>query len=243
MARGAMKPRRPLHPYLMLAPTALVFGLFFLYPLALAPADELLRVGFAHAARLRRPAQLRRPRRERRARRHRGPHARLQRRRGLALGHARPRARRRARPARAASTPSSAAPSSAPTSSRGWRSRCSGCGSSTPTRGLLTVVLRRLHLPTRNWLGDPHVALLTLALVSVWKITGYSMVIFLAGLQDIPRVAPRGRRARRRRPVAALLPRHLAAAPPQRRVRRHHQPHPLVPGLRRGAGDDAGRAR
>ena len=31
-----MKPRHPLHPYLMLAPTALVLGLFFLYPLALA---------------------------------------------------------------------------------------------------------------------------------------------------------------------------------------------------------------
>jgi sn-glycerol 3-phosphate transport system permease protein len=30
------------------------------------------------------------------------------------------------------------------------------------------------------------VALFALALVSVWKITGYSMVIFLAGLQDIP---------------------------------------------------------
>ena len=37
-----------------------------------------------------------------------------------------------------------------------------------------------------NWLGDPDVALVTLAFVSVWKITGYSMVIFLAGLQDIP---------------------------------------------------------
>jgi sn-glycerol 3-phosphate transport system permease protein len=53
-------------------------------------------------------------------------------------------------------------------------------------RGLLTSVLRALHLPTANWLGDPTIALYTLALVSVWKITGYSMVIFLAGLQDIP---------------------------------------------------------
>lgn len=52
--------------------------------------------------------------------------------------------------------------------------------------GLLTNVLRALGLPTANWLGDPGVALVTLALVSVWKITGYSMVIFLAGLQDIP---------------------------------------------------------
>jgi sn-glycerol 3-phosphate transport system permease protein len=52
--------------------------------------------------------------------------------------------------------------------------------------GLLTAALRALHLPTRNWLGDPSIALYTLAAVSVWKITGYAMVIFLAGLQDIP---------------------------------------------------------
>lgn len=54
-------------------------------------------------------------------------------------------------------------------------------------RGLVSSILRGLGLPTVNWLGNPHAALLALALVSVWKITGYSMVIFLAGLQDIPR--------------------------------------------------------
>jgi len=52
--------------------------------------------------------------------------------------------------------------------------------------GLLSTALRALRLPTLNWLGDPDVALITLALVSVWKITGYAMVIFLAGLQEIP---------------------------------------------------------
>lgn len=53
--------------------------------------------------------------------------------------------------------------------------------------GLLSAALRALHIPTMSWLGDPRSALLSLAAVSVWKITGYSMVIFLAGLQDIPR--------------------------------------------------------
>jgi sn-glycerol 3-phosphate transport system permease protein len=52
--------------------------------------------------------------------------------------------------------------------------------------GLLNAGLRALGLGTRNWLGDPSIALFTLAAVSVWKITGYAMVIFLAGLQDIP---------------------------------------------------------
>jgi sn-glycerol 3-phosphate transport system permease protein len=54
-------------------------------------------------------------------------------------------------------------------------------------RGLVSAILRALHLPTTSWLGDPRSALYALALVSVWKITGYSMVIFIAGLQDIPR--------------------------------------------------------
>lgn len=52
--------------------------------------------------------------------------------------------------------------------------------------GLLTRSLQAVGLPTANWLGDPDVALYTLAGVSIWKITGYAMVIFLAGLQDIP---------------------------------------------------------
>jgi sn-glycerol 3-phosphate transport system permease protein len=53
--------------------------------------------------------------------------------------------------------------------------------------GLLSTVFRKLGLPALAWLGDPRVALFALAGVSIWKITGYSMVIFLAGLQDIPR--------------------------------------------------------
>ena len=53
--------------------------------------------------------------------------------------------------------------------------------------GALTAALRALGLPTADWLGDPDVALYTVAGVTVWKIAGYSMVLFLAGLQDIPR--------------------------------------------------------
>jgi ABC-type sugar transport system permease subunit len=36
-------------------------------------------------------------------------------------------------------------------------------------------------------LGDPRAALPTLAVVGIWKLTGYSMIIFLAGLQSVPR--------------------------------------------------------
>lgn len=53
--------------------------------------------------------------------------------------------------------------------------------------GLLTALVRAVGLTPRSWLGDPSVALWSLAGVTVWKITGYAMVIFLAGLQDVPR--------------------------------------------------------
>lgn len=53
--------------------------------------------------------------------------------------------------------------------------------------GLLTAIVRGVGLRPRSWLGDPDVALWSLAAVTVWKVTGYSMVIFLAGLQEIPR--------------------------------------------------------
>ena len=54
--------------------------------------------------------------------------------------------------------------------------------------GVVTRVVVALGLPKKNWLGDPAVALYTLAVVSIWKVAGYSMIVFLAGLQDIPPV-------------------------------------------------------
>ncbi|MBX3128377.1 MAG: sugar ABC transporter permease [Polyangiaceae bacterium] len=53
--------------------------------------------------------------------------------------------------------------------------------------GALTALVRGAGLTPRSWLGDPGLALYSLAMVTIWKIAGYSMVLFLAGLQDIPR--------------------------------------------------------
>jgi raffinose/stachyose/melibiose transport system permease protein len=39
----------------------------------------------------------------------------------------------------------------------------------------------------QDWLGDPDLALWMIVLVVVWQFAGYSMVIFLAGLQSVPR--------------------------------------------------------
>ena len=39
----------------------------------------------------------------------------------------------------------------------------------------------------QNWLGDPELALWSIVGVIVWQFGGYSMVIFLAGLQSVPK--------------------------------------------------------
>ena len=39
----------------------------------------------------------------------------------------------------------------------------------------------------QDWLGDPQLALWSVVTVIVWQFAGYSMVIFLAGLQAVPR--------------------------------------------------------
>ncbi|WP_433696625.1 carbohydrate ABC transporter permease [Nocardiopsis sp. CA-288880] len=44
-----------------------------------------------------------------------------------------------------------------------------------------------LGLLAQNWLGDSGIALWSVVAVIVWQFSGYSMVIFLAGLQSIPR--------------------------------------------------------
>jgi raffinose/stachyose/melibiose transport system permease protein len=39
----------------------------------------------------------------------------------------------------------------------------------------------------QDWLGDPQLALWSVVAVIVWQFCGYSMVIFLAGLQSVPK--------------------------------------------------------
>lgn len=53
--------------------------------------------------------------------------------------------------------------------------------------GIINKLLSRLGLPGQSWLGDPDLALGTLLFVTVWFLMGYYMIIFLAGLQEIPR--------------------------------------------------------
>ncbi|KKC30557.1 carbohydrate ABC transporter permease [Caldanaerobacter subterraneus] len=56
-----------------------------------------------------------------------------------------------------------------------------------PTNGVINYFLSLLHLPQPGWLADPKWALPAMMIVGVWKQIGFAMVIFLAGLQTIPR--------------------------------------------------------
>ncbi|MEV4534352.1 sugar ABC transporter permease [Asanoa sp. NPDC049518] len=56
-----------------------------------------------------------------------------------------------------------------------------------PDAGLVNYLFRLLHLPQQNWLDDPHAAMFAIVLINTWKTAGFSMVIWLAGLQAVPR--------------------------------------------------------
>ena len=56
-----------------------------------------------------------------------------------------------------------------------------------PNVGIINYVLRLVGLPSVNWLGDARSAMFSLVLISIWKSAGFNMVIWLAGLQGIPK--------------------------------------------------------
>ncbi len=55
--------------------------------------------------------------------------------------------------------------------------------------GMLNAVLKFLtfgHFTPQYWLGNVHLALPSIIVLSIWQGAGFQMVIFLAGLQGIP---------------------------------------------------------
>jgi ABC-type sugar transport system permease subunit len=56
-----------------------------------------------------------------------------------------------------------------------------------PRYGLLDIFIRFIGLRSPNWLLDTHWAMTAVIIVYVWKNLGYAVVIYLAGLQAIPR--------------------------------------------------------
>lgn len=55
-----------------------------------------------------------------------------------------------------------------------------------PRFGLLNYGLSFFGIPPVDWLGDPGWAMPAIILMAVWKNFGYNMIIFIAGLQNIP---------------------------------------------------------
>jgi len=56
-----------------------------------------------------------------------------------------------------------------------------------PTFGIVNATLRLVGVDGPGWLADPDWALNGVVVMTVWRDIGYYMVIFLAGLQTIPR--------------------------------------------------------
>jgi multiple sugar transport system permease protein len=52
--------------------------------------------------------------------------------------------------------------------------------------GVANYLLSLVGVPRQQFLGNPSLALPSIAVMAVWQLTGYYMVIYLAGLQSIP---------------------------------------------------------
>jgi len=57
-----------------------------------------------------------------------------------------------------------------------------------PRYGLLGNILEPFGLRDVNWLTRPDLVLIPIAVVTIWQRLGFDMVLFLSGLQTIPRI-------------------------------------------------------
>jgi len=55
-----------------------------------------------------------------------------------------------------------------------------------PRFGMINRALESIGLHGVDWLSDPRLAMPAIIAVAVWKNFGYNMIIFIAGLQNIP---------------------------------------------------------
>lgn len=57
-----------------------------------------------------------------------------------------------------------------------------------PYYGVANYLIGLFGAEPINWLGNPEIAIWSVVLVSVWRSVGYSIIIFLAGLNNIPSI-------------------------------------------------------
>ena len=56
-----------------------------------------------------------------------------------------------------------------------------------PSMGVFNAVLNRLGLPDQDWLKDADMALYCIMGMTLWKDTGFAIVLYIAGLTGIPK--------------------------------------------------------
>lgn len=52
--------------------------------------------------------------------------------------------------------------------------------------GLLNAILERLGVSSIDFLSNPRIAMIGVAIIGIWKAMGFFMIVFLAGLNNIP---------------------------------------------------------
>jgi multiple sugar transport system permease protein len=57
----------------------------------------------------------------------------------------------------------------------------------TPAIGLADAAISKIGLTPPNWLGSESFAMVSLAITTIWWTLGFNFVLYLAGLQEIPR--------------------------------------------------------
>ena len=55
-----------------------------------------------------------------------------------------------------------------------------------PTSGIINQILNAFGISSLGWLKDQHLALIAIMITTGWKDVGFSMVFYLAGLNNIP---------------------------------------------------------
>jgi ABC-type sugar transport system permease subunit len=55
-----------------------------------------------------------------------------------------------------------------------------------PALGLLNYVLGLIQIPGPQWLTDPNVAIVGIAITTIWLTLGFNIIVLLSGMQSIP---------------------------------------------------------
>ena len=110
--------------------------------------------------------------------------------------------------------------------------------------GLFNFYLLKTHLINEPlmWLADKNLAMPAVVLMSVWSGVGFSMVIYLAGLQAIPQELYEAARVDGAGLVVAAAPHHDPDAGADDAVPDGHGDHRLVPGVHPDLHHDQRRA-